>query len=233
MLPTIAQLADQYDVAKGTANTAITQLANEGLVSAGRGRGAVVRDRRPVRIPLSRYQSVMRPGGDRGPWETATAAQGLSGTMKLVGTARVKADDEQAAAFGLPSASPLIYRRRHAMIGNDIVQIQQVWYPADLIAGTPLAEAGRAVGGAYAALVAAGHPPHRADEHITVTPPTGEEAAQLRIGPAVPVLQIKRITRGNDGLVLELAQIITPADRAELIYDNLPLERTRGDRTTR
>lgn len=222
-LPTIAQLAEQYGVAKGTANTAITTLANEGLVSAGRGRGATVRDRRPVRIPLSRYRSVMRPG-DRGPWEIATAGQGLPGRMVLVGTARVDADTDQAATFGLPTGTPLVYRRRHAMINDDVVQIQQAWYPADLVAGTPLAEPGKVTGGAYAALVAAGHAPHRANEHVTATPPTHDEAAQLRTGIGLPVLRIKRITRDRDGLVLELALITTPIDRAELIYDDLLIE---------
>ncbi|MDQ3825550.1 MAG: GntR family transcriptional regulator, partial [Actinomycetota bacterium] len=41
-LPTVDQLKDRYQMSAGTANRAIAELKAEGLVSASRGRRAVV-----------------------------------------------------------------------------------------------------------------------------------------------------------------------------------------------
>ncbi|MFF0448099.1 UTRA domain-containing protein [Streptomyces sp. NPDC004609] len=165
------------------------------------------------------------PRGTRGPWETACADQGLDGRMQLV---LVQPDavlpDDVAADLQVPSGARGVHRRQLAVIGTaDVVQVQDAWYPADLAAGTPLEQDGKIKGGIYGALTALGRTPTSARERITSRTPTAPEASQLNIGGKVPVIAVDRITKDQAGQPVEVLRVIAPADRVELVYDDLPL----------
>ncbi|WP_158239699.1 GntR family transcriptional regulator [Streptomyces carminius] len=222
-LPPITDLMDEYGMARQTVRAALAELANQGLVVVRRKLGTLVRDRRPVRVPLSRYGSVLRPGGTRGPWETACAQQGFDGEMRLMDVQRMSAPDDLAALLEVAPGSELVQRRRHALVGQETVQVQRAWYPAELADRTGFGEGGKVVGGVFGALTGAGLAPAEADERVTSGLPTADEARQLQIGTAVPVLRVQRLTRAVDGTPLEVLRVIAPADRIELVYDRLPL----------
>ncbi|MGW6865880.1 GntR family transcriptional regulator [Streptomyces sp. NPDC054901] len=223
-LPTNAELMAAHGVSKATVTKAIAALADEGLVFSSKRAGTVVRSQTPVQIPLSRYGQVLAPGGTRGPWETATAAQGLDGHMELVSVEQVEADTETAALLNLSEGDALVYRVRHALIRPaDVVQLQHAWYPATLAEQAGLDSTGKITGGVYGALTAAGHRPATASETVSARMPTEAEAAQLRIGGRVAVLALTRLTRDATGQPLEVLRAIAPADRLQLSYDDLPL----------
>ncbi|MGW2583605.1 GntR family transcriptional regulator [Streptomyces virginiae] len=224
-LPRIVDLIDEHGLSRQTVRDAIKELADEGLVvTMGKG-GTVVRIRTRVKIPLNRYSRVLRPAGTRGPWETTCAEQGLDGRMKVVGVDLLPATEELAALLELPSGSELVHRRRHAMLGeDDVVQLQHAWYPADLADQADLAGSTKVVGGVFGALVAAGHSPSSVSERVQSRMPTATEASQLKISGKVPVLAVIRVTKNAEGRVLEVMQSTAPADRVELLYDDLPLE---------
>lgn len=223
-LPKIALLTDEYGVARQTVRAALKGLESAGLVRLVHGRGARVLERNPVKIPLSRYREVLQPHGEKGPWQAACAAQGIDGRMVLVGLERVQADAELAGLLEVPVGTELVHRRRHAMIGDDRVHhVQQVWYPADLVDGTGLAEKTVVVGGAFGLLTALGHPPRSLDERITARMPLPAETADLSSGAGVPVLVVERVVRDPAGRVLELLRVVAPADQVVLLYDALPL----------
>jgi GntR family transcriptional regulator len=222
-LPTITYLAGHYGYAAQTIRAAITQLASEGYVIQSRGHEARVRDRRRVRVPLSRYQDVISPSGPHGPWETACAAQGLNGEMRTFKVERVPAADDIAAALGVPVGSELVHRQRHALLNGHPVQIQHAWYPAGLVEGTPLAGEDKVVGGVLRVLLAAGFAVRPFTERITAALPTPEQAAELQAGTSVPLLRIERVLRDSQGRGLELLRVLAPADQVELVYDDLPL----------
>ncbi|HZG04111.1 MAG TPA: GntR family transcriptional regulator [Streptomyces sp.] len=222
-LPPITDLMDEYGMARQTVRAALAELANQGLVVVRRKLGTLVRDRRPIRVPLSRYGSVLQPGGAHGPWETACAQQGLNGEMRLVDVQRVSAPDDLASLLDVAPGSELVQRRRHALIDQEIVQVQCAWYPAPLADRAGIGERRKVVGGVLGALSGAGLAPAEADERVTSGVPTADEARQLQIGTAVPVLRVQRLTRAADGTPLEVLRVIAPADRIELVYDRLPL----------
>lgn len=231
-LPKLEDLADEYDVNRQTIRAAIDVLASEGLIIKGRGRqgGAALRDLPVVRIALERYAGVLRPGGLRGPWETACAEQGYDGRMVVVEFEPHVTSVDAARALGLADDAPLAYRRRHALIGEQLHHIQQVWYPADLVAGTALAEGSKVVGGAFGLLAALGYPPEDLTEEVTARMPTKLEEVELGAGARVPMLNVQRITRDGDGRALELLTLAGPADRIVLVYDkNLSELRNRGE----
>lgn len=220
-LPRIVDLIDEYNLSRQTVREAIGELADEGLVvTMGKG-GTVVRSRTRVRISLNRYNRVLRPGGTRGPWETACAEQGLDGQMKVVHVSRSRGPEDVAAIL---DDTELLYRRRHAMIGSDdIVQVQHAWYSASLADEIGISGNDKVVGGIFGALTAAGHPPATASERVDSRMPTLSEAVQLKISGKVPVIAVERITKGLDGRALEVLRVTAPADRVQLTYDDLPL----------
>lgn len=221
-LPHTMELMARFGVAKSTVRAAVDVLAQEGLVVARRRYGTVVRDRRTVRIPLSRYRRSLESNGELGPFEAACKAQGLAGVMKTVDVGRVYAPDV-AALLGLAPGDELVFRRREALIDGQVVQFQQAWYPLDVAEAADLERKGKIEGGIYRALSEAGIPAVTADERVAARMPTKEEAEQLGTGAVAPVLTVERISRSEDGRPIELLRVVAAGDRMELAYEALPL----------
>jgi GntR family transcriptional regulator len=215
-------LMTRFGVSKSTVRSAVDVLAQEGLVVARRRYGTVVRDRRGVRIPLSRYHRSLESSGELGPFEAACKEQGLSGVMKTVDVGRVQ-DPAIASLLGLASQDDLVFRVREALIDDQVVQFQQAWYPLDVAAAADLERRGKIAGGVYRALREAGIPAVTADERVAARMPTKEEADQLGTGSSTPVLTVERISRSEDGRPIELLRVVAAGDRMELAYEALPL----------
>ena len=222
-LPPMDALVAAGKGSRTTVHQAYRALEAAGYVTMAPRRGTVVRDRTPIRVPLSRYGRVLRPGGTRGPWETATAAQGLDGQMHSTGVATELPPADVASALGLAPDELAVRRSRHATIGDTVVQIQTAWYPQDIAAAAGLDSPEKVVGGVLGAMTAAGVTPRRVDETVTARMPTAKESTVLAIGHGVPVLYVQRITKDRTGRTVEVVEIIGPADRLLLTYDNLPL----------
>jgi GntR family transcriptional regulator len=222
-LPHIRALVNAGEGSMATVHRAYQQLAHEGYVSSSRGHGTVVRDRRRIRVPLSRYGEVLTPGGSMGPWEAATAAQGLPGGMQVLPPTTEPAPEDVARALGLEPGAPVVHRKRRATIGSETVQVQDAWYPLDIAEAAGIDGPGKVVGGILGAMVAAGLRPTEADETVTAWVPSDREASELSIGARVPVLVVQRVTRDQNGRAIEMVRISGAADRIELVYDRLPL----------
>lgn len=217
-IPKRAELMATYQVSTTTVRQAIALLRTEGLVAPIRRRGTVVRDRSPVRLSVARYTDVLAGPGERGPWETACAQQGVPGRTEIVTVDQHPADTHVAGRLGIPEGAAVVYRLQHMYAGKQVGQLQETWLPLALAEGTPLAGAGKVVGGIYRALTSIGHPPASAEESVTSRMPTREEAETLSLDLGSPVLAIDRITRGQDGHALALAHAVIAGDRAQLHY---------------
>lgn len=226
-IPKTTELQEQYGVARDTVRDAIAQLSAEGLVVPVRRRGTVVQEK-PVTLSINRYPQVLRPGGQRGPFETACAEQGVDGRMDTVAVAHIAADADAAASLEIEPGTPVIYRVTHAIAAARLVQIQYAWLPLDLFADTPLVDQEKVQGGVYGAMTAAGHAPASFTESVTARLPTPEEASTLRIGNTVPVLTVERVTRDGDRRPIELRRVLAVASRTVLEYTDLPLKRRRA-----
>ncbi|MGH3718265.1 MAG: UTRA domain-containing protein [Pseudonocardiaceae bacterium] len=129
------------------------------------------------------------------------------------------ADTHVASRLGIPQGTPVVYRLQHMYAGQQVGQLQETWLPLTLVEGTPLAGAGKVVGGIYRALTTIGHPPASAEESVTSRMPTRAEAETLSLDLGSPVLAIDRITHGQDGHTLALAQAVIAGDRVQLHYN--------------
>ncbi|MEU2395060.1 GntR family transcriptional regulator [Streptomyces sp. NPDC007369] len=225
-LPKIPDMVAAGWGSKATVSRAYEELKARGYVTARRGHGTVVRDRSRVRVPLSRYDQVLEPGGTRGPWETATAAQGLNGRMEVDKPAAETVDvpADIAAGLGLDAPAQAVRRRRRAMIDSDTVALQEAWYPRDIAEAAGLDRLGKITGGALGALVGAGIVPAEAEETVTADEATPDQAARLSIATRAPVFIVDRVTRDRTGRVIELVRMTGAADRLALVYSPLPLK---------
>ncbi|MGH3427531.1 MAG: GntR family transcriptional regulator [Pseudonocardiaceae bacterium] len=218
-IPKRAELMVIYGVSTTTVRQAIAVLRAEGLVAPIRRRGTIVRDRTPVRLSVARYTDVLAGPGDRGPWETACDQLGIPGRTEIVTVDQRPADTHVASRLGIPQGTPVVYRLQHMYAGQQVGQLQETWLPLTLVEGTPLAGAGKVVGGIYRALTTIGHPPASAEESVTSRMPTRAEAETLSLDLGSPVLAIDRITHGQDGHTLALAQAVIAGDRVQLHYN--------------
>ncbi|TMR90612.1 GntR family transcriptional regulator [Nonomuraea basaltis] len=226
-LPTQTELCAEYDVARATMSAALKQLRGERLVTGVRGQGVFVLNWKPVRVPLSRYNAVLEPGGQLGPWETACQQAGVTGSMVTIEVAREPADADVAEALGLAEGIDTVVRRsRHATLNDNTCQIHTAHYPAQLVDGTPLAGEEKVVGGVYGAMRAAGIIPTTADESLSARPATAEESAELTLTPGAPVLTLDRLTRDQEGRRVEWLRMVIDPTRVVVEYDGLPLNRS-------
>ncbi|MEU5069131.1 GntR family transcriptional regulator [Streptomyces virginiae] len=221
-LPSMRSVCEQFGATITTVNRAYRLLQEEGLTTSTPGVGTVVRSQTRVRIPFSVYEAALSPG-DKGPWERATAAQGLDGRMAVQLPEQIAAPADIAELLGVEPGSPVVLRRRRAMVGDEVVQVQEAWYPLNVAQAAGLDAPGKIVGGVLAAMAAAGLLPEEADHRVTAWVPTTAQAAELALASRVSVLVVERVTRDSQGRVLEVARITGAADRMELVYERLPL----------
>jgi GntR family transcriptional regulator len=240
-LPPVKDLMEIHGVARATVARALTLLKSEGLIVTRAGAGTVVRDRRRVRVPLSRYETLLTNGrSDRGPWQTATAEQGYEGYMLMLSPAAVEvpAPADVAERLDVEPGAPVIVRRRRALIGDDTVQLQEAWYPLDVAQAARLDRPEKVEGGTLRVLMASGVllpgvVPHTV-ERVTADTPTQQQISSLSVGERSAVLRVDRVHFNEEGRPVELIRIIGAADRLELVYDLPPVQvQPRQDRADR
>ena len=158
-----------------------------------------------------------------GPWEAATKRAGVQGEGRVVAVEQQAADAELAYRLGIDDGAPVILRSRLMLAEGHPMQIQNAWYPLDMIEGTELARPEKIIDGVFAALDRIGQHPAFATEEVATRAPTPEESAMLRLGVGIPVFVVTRTTRDDAGRVLEVLEVIASGETTILCYEDLPL----------
>lgn len=231
-IPTEAELAERYGVARETVSRALRLLRSEGLLATSpfRGEGTYV-PLPPVRLAVARYGAVTDPArqrADLGPWETACAEQGVAGRAEIVNVKTEPAPAAVADRLGIADGDQVVHRSRRMWAGDDIAQLQDAWMPVDLVAGTPLAGGDKVLGGVYAVMEAAGWGPDRVTEEVGARLATSSERDALRLGVGIPVLDLWRTTRDAAGRAVEVLHVIADSRYSTLVYDDLPIRAAEG-----
>lgn len=224
-LPSEDRLAARHGVSRDTVRSALAMLRSEGLVMTVQGGATYVRDRRAVRLPLSRYSRTFTPDPP-GPFEAAALESGLTGNVRMVRVEHRPADADTARRLAITEGDTVVVRVRHMQLGDvepETVQESTSTIPLALVAGSPLAGEGKVLSGVYAALADAGHAPATMTEEVSARMPTTEEATTLGLVSGMPVIEVYRVTRDRDSKPIELVHVVATADRAVLVYDDLPI----------
>ena len=218
-LPSEAQLMSHYGVARMTVRNALRILLDEGLVVAEHGRGVYVRSRPPVRrLASDRFAQRHRKEG-KAAVVIETEQAGAAGSVDMIQVSQARPPAEVADRLRLAEdADTVIRSRRYSMDGRP-VETAVSYIPADLAAGTPIADPNPGPGGIYARLEENGHVLERFTEEVTARMPTPEEARLLNLGPGVPVFRLVRTAYDSDDRAVEVCDTIMASDVYLLTYD--------------
>ncbi|MDH6122004.1 GntR family transcriptional regulator [Kitasatospora sp. GAS204A] len=219
-LPTMDALADEYEVNRQTARTALNLLKNEGLVEYKGGRaGTVVRERPAARMVRSRGMERDNLGYYSGAnvqhWRL------IEGTQTEVTTEPIPADI--AGYLGIEPGTPVVARKRAN--GDPEVpahrQLTDSWLHPEAVAAVPVIAGSSGLGGIYDRIEEHFEQPILWEEEITAINPSPDEAAALLLPPGVPLLRVIRTSTVKvDGrpLVVEVNDIRMSAELFSVRY---------------
>ncbi|MFD8263696.1 GntR family transcriptional regulator [Streptomyces griseoluteus] len=216
-LPMLTQLQAQYGAAYQTVRSAISLLAQEGLVVAVRRRGTIVRER-PEKRRITRSRQVFRD--EIGYYFDPTAQPWVALEPPDLRWGAVPVD--VADLMGLAQGSEVLIRDRVMGVAGTRKpkQIATSYLPASIARGTRLAEADTGPGGIYDRLEEMGHRPLRWSEGVSARMPSPEEAEALGLlaDVGVPLLRVVRVTTSSTGEVVELNDTRMSAEEFEIGY---------------
>ncbi|MEV4246943.1 GntR family transcriptional regulator [Streptosporangium canum] len=224
-IPTEDELEDQHGVSRTTIRRAVAQLTTEGLLQPVRKGGTYVQQH-PARERLILDTNVWR---DELGYYFSSVTQPLR-PLQPPTVAEGPCPPDLVALLGLQAGASVVIRDR--VMGDPdtgrAVQLATSYLPADLAAGTVLAEADTGPGGIYDRMEAADLGWGRLEwaGAISARAATPEETRLLGLAPGVPVLCVTRTTTATEGpaagRVVEVNVTRRDASRFEVGY---PIDR--------
>lgn len=212
-LPSENELMAVHGVEQLTARRALDVLKNEGLIQARRGSGTFVRDFQPVRRVSPNRLKASQWGSGRSVWTGDVPDRQLTVT-----DVRVDREEPPAHIASVLGAGTALTRRRVYSVDGRPVQLATSYYPADLVAGSRIAEADTGPGGAYARLAELDLEPVRFREEIRSRMPNPDEAAALDLPQGTPVILVVRTAYTRDERPVEVNEMTMDAGSYVLEY---------------
>ncbi len=213
----------EYDAAQGVVTEATKLLVREGLLVSRPGAGMFVR-RRPQRRALVRSWFRERRAGS--PFAQQMQEQGRQGVWEYRSdTMQAPAEVRDRLGLAEPDSETHDVMRTAYVFRSDDDESPWMtstsWEPLSITKGTAIAfpEAGPHAGcGVTHRMAAIGIEVDAWDEEVWARPASPEEARQLGVGPGSVVLVVERSYFAGEQVV-EVADIIVPADSTKLIYN--------------
>jgi GntR family histidine utilization transcriptional repressor len=208
-VPSENALVREFGVARMTVNRAVRELAHEGFLTRVKGGGTYVADRRSHGHPL-RIRNIADEIAQRGHRHSADVLE----------LAAVSADEEAAAAFGLPERATLFRSVIVHFENDEPVQVEErLVNPA--VAPDYLSQdfSGRTP---YEYLIAVA-PLAEAEHVVQAVMPSARVLQLLAMEPGEPCLLIRRRTWTGDR-VASTANLYHPGSRFELTGRFMPQE---------
>ncbi|WP_163512549.1 GntR family transcriptional regulator [Fodinicola acaciae] len=181
MLPSEAQLSDEFSVSRVTVVRALSILAQDGWVEAQHGRGRIVRGRpRPKVEALPGYVSDALDGNE----------SGTTAGIAVLETRRVQCPQRIASALQVPAGTPTVARRRLVTVAEvGAVELSTVYITVENAGRTDLESSAPLSGGVLDHLrqrkeISFG----QATEIVSARAATADEARTLEIERRSPVL---------------------------------------------
>ncbi|MFC9441136.1 GntR family transcriptional regulator [Nocardia sp. NPDC057030] len=230
-VPGEAALTEQYRVSVPTVRQALAVLRHEGLIEAKHGVGTYVRAPRiKVRRTDERHQweknrvrepeSVRRSTGAT-EYDTGLSMPDLSFSARY---STSEATDDLADAFAVPAGTKLLQRDYRTQYRSEdspfsLVRSYLIYEVAE--ANPDLLDGDNEPwpGGTQHQLSTIGIELASITEEVHARMPTQAEAEELGIPTTgVAIFDLRRIAIDVNGRVVEVADIVLPGDRSELVY---------------
>lgn len=199
------QLAEKFDVSRGTIRQVFAALEGAGMVvrTPGRGGGTFV-SRNKVERDLAGIQSV----------PNFLASQGYVAGTRIIGTQMAPPTARMRAAMQLADGDLVFGIRRIRLADGTPISLDYAHLPAarfpDLLE--------QSLGGSLYDVLRDiyGVEPVEADEELEVVYATDEEAELLSVEPHDPLIMVSRVTRDREGRVFEYSKDLFRSDRTRL-----------------
>lgn len=217
LLPSLAELAEQYRVSSPTVQKAMRALIAEGLAEGVQGVGTFVRVWRPiVRVVPDRLARATGWGAGRAIQDHDTGGRSR---LMWVAVDQVDAPEVVAELLDVPAGTRCVTRARLFAVDGRPVQLATSWIPADLAVSAGLDGQDTGPGGMWARLADIGHAPAGpAAERWRVRPADQVERETLKLPPAARVLEGRRAVRDASGRVVDLAVMVLAEGAYELEF---------------
>ncbi|SEO26179.1 transcriptional regulator, GntR family [Actinacidiphila rubida] len=216
-LPGENDLMAEHAVARMTARQALAVLQAEGLAEARKGAGVFVREFEPIRRRGIQRLSPEQWGSGRSVWDADIAERDLA--VEVIAVSEVSGDEVPSAVVNILGTAEVWLRRRRFVLDGKPVMLSVSYFPAALVAGTPITETDTGPGGAYARLAERGHAPEHFREEIRSRMPTADEALRLKLAAGTPVMLIWRTAFSAEGTAVEVNEMMLDAASYVLEYD--------------
>lgn len=214
-LPGEIQLAEDHGVARGTARRALAVLQTEGLVVARKGAGVFVRDSKPILRKANQRLSADQWGSGKSIWEVDVETRPMA-----VDRIRVYRDTAPDRIARVLDTTDVIVRERRYLVDGSPVMLATSFLPAEIAAGSPIADPDPGDGGIYARLQDLGLKPLRFREQLRGRPASPDEVELLALGASgASVLTVARLAYVAEDRVVEVNEQVLDAAVYILQYD--------------
>lgn len=229
-IPTIRDIREQWRCATTTAQQALSVLRNEGRITGGRGKPAIVRQPpRRIRLTQGERQALKDLVGEP---EAVRASTGASERLLGVPISEtdfrphydfVNADERMAEDFCLEPGTELL-RRTYETVDQETghtLLCSESYIPTNLISGNEdLFDVAHEPwpGGHQHQLYTVGIEIDRFEDSVAATAPTLDERNKWGIEEGVPMLRLMSRSIDTEDRIVEISKSFYPADRAELFF---------------
>lgn len=185
-VPTEKALAEDFGASRATVRQGLMVLVNDGLLVPSRPRGYFVRQHE---LSYYRPQSEWRehptsPEMDR--WMTEQTTLGREPSQQIR-VEIIHPSERVADRLALSPDDLVAVRRRVRYLDKEPFNINDSFYPFELVQGSEIVSPADIARGANQVLIELGYEPVYAIDEIEARMPLPEEASRLELGPGTPV----------------------------------------------
>ncbi|MFD1044346.1 GntR family transcriptional regulator [Kibdelosporangium lantanae] len=191
-LPTEQELTEEFSTTRGTVREGLKVLVNEGLIEPARPRGYFVRRHE---LSYVRPQSEWRPqpvSPEMDRWMEDQTVLGREPTQHI-SVEIIPPPSKVGERLGIAKGDLVVARRRIRYIDGEPFNLNDSFYPYDLIKGSEILNPADIPRGSNQALADLGYEQVRAIDEVEARMPLPDEANRLQLGPGNPVL-VHRVT---------------------------------------
>ncbi|MBV9014006.1 MAG: GntR family transcriptional regulator [Pseudonocardiales bacterium] len=185
-VPTEKALAEEFGASRATIRQGLMVLVNEGLIVASRPRGYFVRrhERCYFRPQAEWEEQPASPEMDR--WMTEQTTLGRTPSQRI-NVEIIQPPDRVADRLALNPGDLVVVRRRVRYLNEEPFNINDTFYPFELVQGSEIVNPADIARGASEVLAELGYEQVRAIDEIEARMPLPDEAARLELGVGMPV----------------------------------------------
>lgn len=184
-VPTEKALIEEFGASRATVRQGLMVLVNEGLIVPSRPQGYFVRRHELCYFrPQSEWEQPASPEMDR--WMTEQTTLGRAPSQRI-NVEIIQPPNRVANRLALTASDLVVVRRRVRYLNNEPFNINDTFYPFDLVQGSEIVNPADITRGASQVLAELGYEQVRAIDEIQARMPLPDEASRLELGPGMPV----------------------------------------------